>query len=143
MDQTAHSRQSEAISTQVLACIPSLRRAATGAPPQGIWIPKEGGLESGEGGFHHGIRSWMSSLRLSLSISGGMLCCGGRSSPRRLSTGTRWADGWAGVLPRSSSTSGCARTAEGSTATGVLLMHVHAETGPEGISRSTICSCTS
>ena len=66
-----------------------------------------------------------------------MSCCSGRSSPRRLSTGTRWGDGQAeppGLLPRSSSTSGCARTAEGSTATGVLLKH--AETGPRGLERT-------
>ena len=73
-----------------------------------------------EGGFQNGIRSWLSSLRQSLSIFEGMLCCGGRSSPRGLSTGTTWADGWAGGLLRSWSTFGCARTAEGSTATGVL-----------------------
>ena len=98
---------------------PASCRAASGAPPHRSTAGHERG-GGREGGFQNGIRSWISTLRLSLSILGGMLCCGGRSSPRRLSTGTRWADGWAGGLLRSWSTFGCARTAEGSTATGVL-----------------------
>ena len=61
-----------------------------------------------ERGFQNGNRSWIASLRLSLSTSGGMLCCGGRSSPRRLSTGMRWADGRAGLFLRRWSISGCA-----------------------------------
>ena len=84
-----------------------------------------------ERGFPNGIRFWIPSQRMSLSISGGTPCCGGRSSPRRLSTGRRMSDGWAGLLPISSSSCGCARAAEGSTATGVLLKH--AETGPGGL----------
>ena len=121
MNQTAHSKtiRGRFSSSAGLMYPPASCRAASGAPPHRSTAGHERG-GGREGGFQNGIRSWLSSLRQSLSIFEGMLCCGGRSSPRGLCTGTTWAAGWSGGLLRSWSTFGCARTAEGSTATGVL-----------------------
>ena len=137
MNQTAHSKtiRGRFSSSAGMMYPPASCRAASGAPPHRSTAGHERG-GGREGGFQNGIRSWISSLRQSLSILEGMFCCGGRSSPRGLSTGRRMSDGWAGLLPISSSSCGCARTAEGSTATGVLLKH--AETGPGGLERAIV-----